>query len=180
MRLGISRICVPTDFSEAADHAVHFGAALASSYNAVLHQLHVVEHGGPLIHHPDFSGSGEVARAYFSRLEQQVAEAEDDSPQDISELLKSIEATASEQIKAVGKQWWESIEVVRATRYGHPAKEVNQYVQKHKIDLVVIGTHGHSQLGGMLLGSVTEKVVRSCPCPVTVVRHPEHQYELLE
>jgi len=39
-----------------------------------------------------------------------------------------------------------------------------------------MGTHGHSGLAHMLLGSVTEKVVRKSPCPVLTVRHPEHEF----
>ena len=187
MRLALKRICVPTDFSAAADHAVHFGAALAHSYDAELFLLNVIEHTGSLVQHPDFSGSGEVARAYFSRLEQAVAEAEekmeqdgDDEPHDVAELIRSLEAGAVEQIDAVGSEWWQGLTVHREVRHGHPVKEINHFVEKMDIDLVVMGTHGHSKLATVLLGSVTERVVRTCTCPVTVVRHPEHQYNLVD
>ncbi len=186
MRLAIERICVPTDFSQAADHAVHFGAALAHSYNAALHLLNVMEHSGSLVHHPDFSGSGEVARAYFRRLEKAVADAEeklqsegDDEPRDVAELIRSLEAGAVEQIDTVGSEWWSGLEVIREVRHGHPVKEINRYVKAMNIDLVVMGTHGQTQLG-TVLGSVTARVVQTCSCPVTVVRHPEHQYNLVD
>lgn len=187
MRLSIQRICVPTDFSQAADHAVHFAAAMAHSYGSALHLLHVVEHAGPLVHHPDFTGGGEVAREYFNRLERAVADAEeqmesqgDDKPHEVSELIKSLEAGAVDKIDSVGDLWWSGLEVHRDIRYGHAVQEINHYVEKLEIDLVVMGTHGHSKLASMLLGSVTEKVVRMCACPVTVVRHPEHRYNLVE
>ncbi len=187
MRLAIERICIPTDFSAAADHAVHFGAALAHSYGSALHLLHVIEHAGPLIHHPDFTGSGEVTRDYFGRLQRAVAEVEeklesegDDSPHEVSELLKSLQAGAVEQIESVGSEWWSGLEVIRDVRSGHAVTEINRYVEKQEIDLVVMGTHGHSQLASLLLGSVTERVVRTCVCPVTVVRHPEHRYNLVD
>jgi nucleotide-binding universal stress UspA family protein len=102
MQLLIKRICVPTDFSEAADYAVHYAAALAQNHNAVLHLLHVLEHAGPLVHHPDFTGDGEVARAYFNQLGQAVAAAEqklsaadDQREHEIPELIKSLEAIRS-------------------------------------------------------------------------------------
>jgi len=187
MRLAIQRICVPTDFSRAADHAVHFAAAMANSYGASLHLLHVIEHAGPLVHHPDFTGGGELARDYFNRLERAVADVEEklDSEEgirarDVSELIKSLEAGAVEQMETVGKPWWEGLEVHRDIRYGHAVKEITHYVEKQSIDLVVMGTHGHSKLASMLLGSVTERVVRLCACPVTVVRHPEHAYQVLD
>jgi nucleotide-binding universal stress UspA family protein len=187
MRLAIERICVPTDFSQAADHAVHFGAALANTYGAALHLLHVIEHAGPLVHHPDFSGSGEVAREYFNRLERAVVDAErkmesegDDSVHEVSELIRSLEAGAVEQIQSVGHEWWSGLDVHRDIRYGHAVKEINHYVEKVEIDLVVMGTHGHSKLASVLLGSVTERVVRTCSCPVTVIRHPDHRYNLVD
>jgi nucleotide-binding universal stress UspA family protein len=39
-----------------------------------------------------------------------------------------------------------------------------------------MGTHGHTGLVHVLLGSVAEKVVRKAPCPVLTVRHPEHEF----
>ena len=44
------------------------------------------------------------------------------------------------------------------------------------VDLIVMGTHGHTGLAHMLMGSVAEKVVRKAPCPVLTVRHPEHEF----
>ncbi len=186
MQLLIKRICVATDFSEAADYAVHYAAALAQKHNAALHLLHVLEHAGPLVHHPDFTGDGEVARAYFNQLkqavtvaEQKLSAADDQEDHDIPELIKSLEVGAIEQFEAVGQSWWTNLEVHRDIRFGHAVNEINHYAKIRNIDLVVMGTHGHSKLASMLLGSVTERVVRSCPCPVTIVRHPEHRYEIV-
>ncbi len=177
MKLAIERICVPTDFSPAADHAVHYAAALAQAHGAALHLLHVIEHAGPLVHHPDFTGDGEVARSYFNKLEKVAAQA-DDSEESLPEMIKSLKSSTLNQIESVGNEWWESLEVHRDIRYGHAVKEINHYVEHFEIDLVIIGTHGHSKLASMLLGSVTERVVKLCSCPVTVIRHPEHSYKV--
>lgn len=185
MRLDIQRICVPTDFSKAAEHAVHYAAALANSYQAELYLLHVIEHAGPLVHHPDFTHDGAVAREYFNRLERAVAAAEqqlnaDGKQHEVSELIKSLEVDAVANIQSLGNPWWTGLEVHRDIRYGHAVKEINHYVETLKIDMLVMGTHGHSKLASVLLGSVTERVVRTSLCPVTVIRHPEHTYKTVD
>ncbi len=198
MQLDISRICVPTDFSEAADHAVHYAASLAKLFQADLHLLHVLEHTGQLAIHPDFTHAGEITRDYFKQLEA-TAEANDEGDSEagtdavkdapgglrskagqFTALLQSMHADAVEQIGTVGKHWWSDLEVHRDIRSGHPVREINHYVEAREIDLVVIGSQGHSKLATMLLGSVTERVVQTCGCPVLVVRYPEHRYSLVK
>ena len=46
----------------------------------------------------------------------------------------------------------------------------------HTIDLIVMGTHGRGAIAQLLVGSVAEKVVRTAPCPVLTVRHPEREF----
>ena len=56
----------------------------------------------------------------------------------------------------------------------NPAEEIVKYAKKHDIGLIVMGTHGRGTMAQLLVGSVAEKVVRTAPCPVLTVRHPEH------
>ena len=51
-----------------------------------------------------------------------------------------------------------------------PADEIVRYARITDIDLIVMGTHGHTGLAHVLLGSVAEKVVRHAPCPVVTLR----------
>lgn len=44
------------------------------------------------------------------------------------------------------------------------------------VDIVVVGTHGRHGLNYLVLGSVAERLVRSAPCPVLTVRHPEREF----
>lgn len=53
---------------------------------------------------------------------------------------------------------------------GHAAESIINYVNEHKIDLLVIGSHGHTDLASMLLGSTTDKVSRKANCSVFIVR----------
>lgn len=57
-----------------------------------------------------------------------------------------------------------------------PALTIVDYAMGHRIDLIVMGTHGRGALAHMVMGSVAERVVRLAPCPVLTVRHPEHEF----
>ena len=56
------------------------------------------------------------------------------------------------------------------------AAEIVTYAKTRDIDLIVLGTHGRGAVERLLVGSVAEKVVRTAPCPVLTVRHPEHEF----
>ncbi len=56
------------------------------------------------------------------------------------------------------------------------AEVIVKYAGAHSIDLIVMGTHGRGAMAQLLVGSVAEKVVRTAPCPVLTVRHPEHEF----
>ncbi len=55
-------------------------------------------------------------------------------------------------------------------REGKPFVEITNYARQHDIDLIVMGTHGRGGISHLLLGSVTENVIRTAPCPVLTVR----------
>jgi nucleotide-binding universal stress UspA family protein len=57
-----------------------------------------------------------------------------------------------------------------------PAETIVGYAKTEAIDVIVIGTHGRSGLAHLFMGSVAERVVRSAPCPVLTVHHPEHEF----
>jgi nucleotide-binding universal stress UspA family protein len=63
-----------------------------------------------------------------------------------------------------------------AVRIGVPAEEIVRYADARNIDLIVMGTHGRTGVAHLLMGSVAERVVRTAPCPVLTVRHPEHEF----
>ena len=65
-------------------------------------------------------------------------------------------------------------------RIGAPAEEIVRYAGSRDIDLIVMGTHGRSGVPHLLMGSVAENVVRTAPCPVLTVRHPEHAFVTAE
>jgi nucleotide-binding universal stress UspA family protein len=71
-----------------------------------------------------------------------------------------------------------AVPVVR--RSDVPAQEIVDYAKAENIDLIVVGTHGRPGVAHLLLGSVAEKVVRSAPCPVLTLRHPEREFVIAD
>ena len=59
-----------------------------------------------------------------------------------------------------------------------PAAAITSYAREWGIDLIVMGTHGRGGFAHLLMGSVSERVVQTAPCPVLTVRHPEHEFVL--
>ena len=55
---------------------------------------------------------------------------------------------------------------------GDPATQIVRVAQETRCDLIVLGTHGRTGLGRLLMGSVAEQVLRKAPCPVLTVKTP--------
>ena len=138
-------ILVPTDFSESADLAIEHGLFLARKFDGVLHLLHVAEL--PTISIPDFpTDLFDIAwEQGMNELKALVDDLEGELPPIKRTVLAGIPA--------------------------RPAAEVIlQYAEESEADFIVMGTHGRRGPRRMLLGSVTEEVVRRSPCPVFTVR----------
>ena len=58
----------------------------------------------------------------------------------------------------------------------NPSDAIVRYAKAHAVDLIVMGTHGRGAMAQLFVGSVAERVVRTAPCPVLTVRHPEHEF----
>ena len=57
-----------------------------------------------------------------------------------------------------------------------PAYAISTYAREAGIDLIITGTHGRGTVAHLLMGSVAERVIRTAPCTVLNVRHPEHEF----
>jgi nucleotide-binding universal stress UspA family protein len=65
--------------------------------------------------------------------------------------------------------------VEKRIELGEPAAAICRVADELNVDAIVIGSHGRSGISRLLLGSTSEHVVRSAPCPVLVVRERPHQ-----
>ena len=62
------------------------------------------------------------------------------------------------------------LDIQAMVREGKPATAILEVIGELRPDLVVMGTHGRSKLDHLLIGSVTERVIRKAPCAVLTVR----------
>ena len=143
----LTRILLPTDFSDTAQYALDYARELAGRFDATVHLLHVV---------PD-------------PLQTLAVEA---APV-VSDLAASWTADAERRLEEVRL---DGPRTVRAVRAGHAFVEILRYAADNAIDLIVMGTHGRGPVEHLLLGSVAEKVVRKASCPVLTVKQAGHVF----
>lgn len=136
-------ILVPTDGSDASMEALDEAIELAGELGSSIHLLYVVEptNYAPMnTPNPDMIES--MTQTAETEIDNAVARAEDGG-------VDSVESTVET---------------------GTTHETIISYIDDHGIDLVIMGTHGRTGLDRILLGSVTEKVVRLSPVPVLTVR----------
>lgn len=154
----IKKILYPTDFSNRSLVALPLALDLAKRYDAELHCLHVVD-----TEHEFFLEGGYIVPLMT------------EYPPEHGRLEEAAGSQMDQFIALHMADFQGSL--VKAVLPGKPFVEIIRYAREHEIDLIVMGTHGHSALASMFLGSVAEKVVRKAPCAVLTVRHPEHKFE---
>ncbi len=137
-------ILVPTDGSPASDAAIERAIDLAKRYDARLHALYVVD------------------GAAYSTLEA--------GSEIVIEALQSEGEDATKRVEEAAAD--AGVECVATVTTGTAYRSITDYVGDNEIDMVVMGTHGRTGLDRYLLGSVTERVVRTSDVPVLTVRQP--------
>ena len=144
------KILLPTDGSKFAEKAADHAIWIASKSGAEIIVLNVIETSSLV---------GLPAEDLIVRIKEMLKEEGRRSLERISEMVTEEE----KELKI------EDIKVNLKTEEGSPADAILKTVEKEDVDLVVMGTSGKHGLDRFLLGSVTEKVVRSAKCPVLAV-----------
>ncbi len=146
----IRHILVPTDFSDGSRQAFETAVDMARDTGAQLTLFHV--------HHVPTSVFPDVILPMSPELLHDVEHSVD----------QVLEHWCGEARQAgVATADWQ-------TAFGATHVEICAAAERVDADLIVIGTHGHTGLSHVLLGSVAEKVVRKAPCPVLTVRPQMH------
>lgn len=143
-------ILVPHDFSSSANHAVAIARDEAKVHGASLVLLHVIDLPGQL------------------KPETVIVPDDTGAPINIKDYaVKQSEAHLADLADRLGK---DGVTAKTFVRFGKPEDEIVRFADENQIDLVVMGTHGRTGLAHMLIGSVTERVVRTSKVPVLTIR----------
>lgn len=142
-QIQLKRVLVAYDFSDHSEFALNYALSFAQEYQAELHLLHVLPpsmHSEPEISWQPYGQEG----AYHMAARR---------------LQKAIPAEAH--------LWCKIRHVVSE---GQPYREILNYAETNKIDLICIGAHGAGFGMRTLFGSNVDRVLRQAPCPVLVAR----------
>jgi nucleotide-binding universal stress UspA family protein len=143
---GIRTILFPTDFSDCSRQAFDLACTMAREHDARLLVLHVQNGPGPLV----------VDREVFTRLRPV------EHQEWLWKVLRQLRMPPGEG------------QVEHLLVEGEPARQILSIAASRGCDLIVMGTHGRSGLERLLLGSVSEQVLRKARCPVIMVKLPRH------
>ena len=92
-------------------------------------------------------------------------------------VISTIPDGARKLTRLAGSVQTARISSLKSTiRLGLPAHEIVEAAKELDIDLVIIATHGYTGWKHFAIGSTAERVVRTAPCPVLVVREREHEF----
>ncbi len=141
----VSRILVPTDFTEASENAISFGVGLAAQLGAGVvichvYQLPMTLAGAELATLPTVDGTAEIDRA--ARVGAQQA------------ILRHAQ---------------QQVPLAAIVRPGDPETEIRTIAREIGADLIILGSHGRTGLMRALVGSVTDDVVHHSEIPVLVL-----------
>lgn len=135
-------VLVPTDGGPAARTAVEHALDLAQNEDARIHALFVVDEG------PYASMGGGADK-----------------------IINTIQADGKQAVQRVAQEAEDAgLESTETVTNGAASERITEYANQNDIDVIVMSTHGRQGLDRYLLGSVTERVVRSSDVPVLTVR----------
>lgn len=149
----MKKLLVPTDFSDQAENALKVAAQIARKHKSEIYLLHVLEI--PMHEVDALSSYNNLPEAvFFMKL-------------------------AHKKFKALKeKEYLKNIVIHENVEFHEIFKGVFQVCKKHDIDLVIMGSNGASGLREILIGSNTEKVVRTSETPVLVIKNKHDTFDI--
>jgi len=142
--LSVKNVLFPTDFSPTSEAALPYVTAICRRFRSTLHMVHVLSDAGLLMM------TGGVDYVSMGTIYE-------DAQNEAKEKLDQIAAR------------FENIAHRNYVRHGQVWKNLSAIIEESEIDLIVVGTHGRTGFGKLLLGSVAEGILRHAPCPVLTV-----------
>ena len=145
------KILCPVDFSDYSVLALRYATALAREYEAQLFVYHSVPDLEQVLTYLEGNYSSTVCDMLFSNAKDK-----------LEQFVAKVVPEAGEAMQKIGA--------------GSPSEAILKVSQEEGVDLIVMGTHGHTGYYRFLLGSVTNKVLHKCATPVLVVCKPSHHF----
>lgn len=142
--LSVKNVLFATDFSATSDAALPYAIAICRHFGSTLHIAHVLSDASILMM------TGGVDYVSMSTVYQ---DAHTEAREKLDQISGRLEAIPHHNYVRHGQVW----------------ENLAGLVEDEKIDLIVLGTHGRTGLGKLLLGSVAEDILRQAPCPVLTV-----------
>jgi len=142
--MALTNVLFATDFSATSDAALPYATAICRHFGSTLHAAHVLSDASLLMM------TGGVDYVSMSTIYE-------DAHTEAKEKLDQVSARV------------EGIPHRNHVRHGQVWKNLAAIIEENKIDLIVVGTHGRTGLGKLLLGSVAEDILRHAPGPVLTV-----------
>ena len=137
-----AKILFPVDLTEQSRVVAEHAATMVEKFGAELHLVHVI----PRYEGPTFSS--------------------------VRDLIDEIKHDVLNELKKVTAAFFFSADNVQEhVLVGHTGRQILNYIEKHDISMVVMGTHGRSGLGNVFFGSVAQRVVQNAKIPILTV-HP--------
>ena len=154
----IKKILAPTDFSDVSARGVSYACSLAKEVGAEVIVINAIKVDELMSVMRQLQDSPWARWEQAHILEERLV---DRHKQLLDDFVKQQvpEAGADSKIRKV-------VEV------GEPYAALIDLAKTEKVDVIVMSTHGRSGIPRMMLGSVTEKVLRSSPCPVLAIPSP--------
>jgi nucleotide-binding universal stress UspA family protein len=142
----MEKILVAIDFSAGSAQALRYALKFAIQFDSYLLLLHILHEPAEA---PGFYSSEKAGKMVLGSMEE--------------EASRMMEEFTGKYLKE-----WKKFD----TRIipGLPAEEIVRTAEKEKVDMIVMGTRGHSGLKRLMIGSVTDRVIRACTCPVLAVQ----------
>jgi nucleotide-binding universal stress UspA family protein len=157
----LKTVLLPTDFSVSGTVAEEWGILLAAHGVEKIILVHTVENPLLDLYAPD---AAEID------LRKLMEESRQHPPRSAQPFWEHAQRVAQAKLALLQQPLLGThVRVTVQVREGSPAEEILKVAERESPDLIVMATHGRSGVRRLLLGSVTEKLVRTAPCPVLAV-----------
>lgn len=142
--VSVRNVLFATDFSATSQAALPYASAICRRFGSTLHTVHVLSEASLLMM------SGGVDYISMGTIYE---DAHTEAKEKLDQISNRLEGIPHRNYVSHGQVW----------------KSLSAVIQESDIDLIVVGTHGRTGLGKLLLGSVAEDILRHAPCPVLTV-----------